>query len=233
MKEVDTQGQSEAIGLGNGFLLFDSKHARFISYEIVGHYERRINLTIPTLPFNVSMEFLAASGFGSPLYFEPFKPYDGYVVTDEDLDIEKRMAKFEESSQTSRFRLLNSSTITLLYRVFPDEESRILAGDCLDKKPDYLELLNNIHLQVAFPTSDTVYETPLKPHFAKSLMKHPPRNYGSRFFFVNPECFFYPIDTGPLATDDNIPPGHGIGLGSWTNFEKNSQAISGKFVVKK
>lgn len=232
MKEVDTQQQSETIGLNDGFLLFDPVHTRFRSYELVGNYERKVRLIVPSLPFSVPTEFLAFTGFGSPFYIEPFRPHDGCAITDEDLDIKKRRTKFEASSQTSRSRLLNSSTVTLLYRLFPDGESLTLARDYLDRQPNYMNLLNSIHLQVQFPLSDIVYEASLKSHFEKSLMKRPHQNYGSRFFFVNPESIFYPTDTGPLATDGDIPPGHGMGFGSWTDFEKNSPAVSGRFIVK-
>lgn len=216
---------SETVRIGQTFRLFPHHRTAMTTplrdakeYEGIPEFESGVvldtNGLLPDLPIELSAEAIYKNQVQA---FTPFSPEDGYQVTTEDFDGEKRVKKRYKDSED--FKDIKSSPLVLF--VHADRLNTQLLG-LLDDNDRFtheaLETLIRLRLQLFFPNG-------LRFEARPELNRY---NSGNIDFFGG----YYPVDAKPLAVPGymRFNLDHGLQIALPAKGEKLQQ-IDGQFLL--
>lgn len=188
--------KKEVIRLGQDFQLFDPTIVKEEGDDIVGD----IILETDILPnFRITIYAQNIEGFLPPKKYEaftPFSPEDGYRITQEDLELERRARKLQRLMDEQGGQ--NVDLLKAPMKIGLDADWNVFKNINLttsdvpwpagyfEFKPEVADILRRLRIQMFCP-SILVEARPIKKEFEKAALTFE---------------FFYPVDTGPLASDE-------------------------------
>lgn len=195
--EINEQEQprSEVVSLNQKFILFDPNRTSIQesaeAYSKVSKFISAFSLRteiLPNLPLTVNTWPIFAS---KTIAITPFSPGLGYIITEEDYDLETRIKKIKglkgnQLFDASRIDFEKAPLYISVVSESKDLKKIGLASPTIspyidDLKPELLSVLPRLRLQLFFPDSE--YEA---------------QSEEDEFRFEN----FYPSELGPLPSSD-------------------------------
>lgn len=218
---AEQEPKQEVIGLNQEFIPFDPEKIKK-TYSDKGELKqiiRNVSLEtgiLPNLP--VEMGFSETSDwFIKNERVTPFDPGSGYVVTNEDFDVETRRTKLEgtrvkvEDGPKAEFWAGISKSDLINLGLFQSYNSEEAFGSL---KPDAERAISRLSLLLTFPSG--TYEAKADV-FDGGILFH----------------YFYPIDTGPLTNNDITEGPYPLnvnGLGIMAELNQADQ-VKARFVL--